>query len=285
MNEQLEKPPIAETNDIVANSSQRQSTQRTATTSFVPEARSSGTPSRPSKQPTASRTAYDDNTEEDDTFIGRHRIKLTIGAILVIGAGIGYLMTQEKTNRPYKPPERVVSIMLPPPPSPPPPPRIQPPPEQKMIEQAPLEEKPPEPAPKPAEQPPELGTNIKGDGPGSIAGLGARGDGARIGGNGTGSGRGGGRWDGYARQVQSRISETLRTHSKTRSASIRSMQVRIWCDATGRITRVKLMSSTGDAALDAALQNEVFSGLQLREAPPQGMPSPIVLRIASRRPN
>jgi hypothetical protein len=152
-----------------------------------------------------------------------------------------------------------------------------------MIEQAPLEEKPPEAKPV-DEPPPTLGTNIKGEGPGSIPGLGASGNGGGIRiGNGSG-GRGGGRWDAFARGAQSRVADALRNHPKSRVSILRSQQFRIWIDATGRITRVELGGSTGNTVLDAALRNEVLNGLQLNEPLPQGMPLPIVMRISSRRP-
>jgi len=156
--------------------------------------------------------------------------------------------------------------------------------EEKMIEQTPVEDEP-KPEPKPADDPPPaLGTNIKGDGPG-IAGLGSSGNGGGLGGTGLGSGRGGGKWDSYARQVQSRVSDALRRNRKSRSARFSSLQVRVWPDSTGRISRARLAGSTGDGALDTAIENEVLTGLQLQEPPPQGMPSPIVLRLSARRPN
>lgn len=282
MNDQLENPLTVETLEPIER----------ATPNTPPKAVSrtrpahSVEPDAPAPRQPIVRTAYDDNEEEDDTFIGRHRAKLAIVAVLVIGSAIGYLMTREKTTRPYKAPERMVTIQMPPPqPPPPPPPKIQPPPpEQKMIEQAPVEEKPPEPKPL-DEPPPTLGTNIKGDGPGSIPGLGSSGNGGgtRLG-NGSGR-RGGGRWDAFALGVQSRILDAVSSHPKTRAASVRKLQIRVWADATGRITRVELAGSTGDAAVDAALRGDVLNGLQLKEPPPPGMPSPIVLRISSRRPN
>jgi hypothetical protein len=53
----------------------------------------------------------------------------------------------------------------------------------------------------------------------------------------------------------------------------------------GRIARAELAGSTGDPAVDAAIKNQVLTGLQLQEAPPSGMPLPIVMRITERRPN
>lgn len=156
-----------------------------------------------------------------------------------------------------------------------------------MIEQAPLEEKQPEPEPKPLDEPPPiLGTGIKGDGPADGFGLGSSGNGGGGGGSGLGGyGRGGGKWDNYARRVQSAIAEALRTNPKSRAAKISGLEVRIWPDSTGRVSRSQLVGSTGDPSLDQAIRNEVLTGLQLPEPQPQGMPSPIVLRLNARRPN
>jgi TonB family protein len=156
-----------------------------------------------------------------------------------------------------------------------------------MIEQAPVSEpeQKPDAAPKPEEPPAApLGTGIAG--PGSDAlGLSGHGNGGGYGpgGNGTG-GRGGSRWGWYAGQVQNRIAEAIRNNRKTRNASMH-VDVRIWPDNTGRITRATISGSTGDAAVDAALKNEVLTGLRLSEPPPEGMPTPIVIRLTARRPN
>ena len=147
-----------------------------------------------------------------------------------------------------------------------------------MVAETQPEEKPQE-APKPVDAPPTLGTNLKGEGPG-MSGLGASGNGGGFGG---GGGRGGSKWGWYAGQVQRSVADALRRNSKTKTASMK-IQVRIWPDKTGRITRAQLDGTTGDSKLDAAIQNEVLTGLQLQEPPPQGMPAPIVLRLTARRP-
>jgi TonB family protein len=140
------------------------------------------------------------------------------------------------------------------------------------------------PVEKPAEKPPEsLGTSIKGGA--GIAGLGSgRGNGV-IGGTGNGPGGGGSsmaRW--YAGQVSTKIAEALRANRKTRSASLR-VEAKVWVDASGRVTRATLDSSTGDAALDALLRDQILPGVKLSEPPPQGMRMPIPLRLTARRPN
>ena len=92
------------------------------------------------------------------------------------------------------------------------------------------------------------------------------------------------RWSAYAAQVQARIGDALRSNPRTRKASTR-VTVRIWIDSTGRINRATLGGSTGDAATDAALRDEVLSGLQIAQPPPDDMKMPIVMRVTARRPS
>ena len=71
-------------------------------------------------------------------------------------------------------------------------------------------------------------------------------------------------------------------HDRIKKSAL-SVKTRVWVDSTGRIIRAKLAESTGDAAADSALVDEVLMGLQLTEPPPADMPSPIVLRLTARR--
>jgi TonB family protein len=230
-----------------------------------------------------------EDEDDDESFFQRHRLAFIAGGIVLIGAAWGVLHKPSGKSEPVRkaPEQQMVRIQLPPPPPPPPPPKVQPPPprDDKRVEQAPSAKPEPKPeAPKPAEKPPEgLGTNNKGPGPG-MAGLGSSGNGM-IGGTGTGSGGGGGsmaRW--YAGQVQTKIAEAMRNNRKTRAASLR-LEVQLWVDPSGRVTRAALGSSTGDASLDEALKKEVLAGIQLAEPPPKGMRMPISLRLTARRPN
>jgi hypothetical protein len=160
-----------------------------------------------------------------------------------------------------------------------------------MMEQEPVNEPEPKPdepkeTPKP-DEPPPLGTNLKGDGPADGFGLGS-GNGNGLGAGNVIGGQGGGkqssRWGWYAGLVQNQVAEALRQHNKTKNADLR-IRLRIWPDASGRIERVVLGDSSGDPAIDEAIKNEVLSGLRLSEAPPSGMPLPIVLRVTARRPS
>jgi outer membrane biosynthesis protein TonB len=160
-----------------------------------------------------------------------------------------------------------IMVRLPPPP-PPPKPRATPtpedkptpPPEQKMIEHPEVQEVKTE-APK--EKPPDtLGSTIKG-GPGGLAGLGT--------GTGEGSGYGNGKGNGstyawYGAKVQARIAEVVRNNPLTRKASI-NLVIRVWPDATGRITKARITGSTGDPKLDDTIQNDILTNLQMSDPP------------------
>jgi periplasmic protein TonB len=226
---------------------------------------------------------------EDEGFFGQHRVKLIVAGLLALVVGVA-LLPKSKPSAPVRQMERIVQVQLPPPPPPkvqPPPPKVQPPPDKMEKETQPTEAKKAE-APKKADAPPPtaMATGIKGTGPG--VGLGSSGTGIgggnAIGGTGTG-GSTGSKWGWYAGQVQAKIADALRQHPKTKAAAISGLQVRIWPDATGRITRAALAGSTGNAAVDAAIEREILSGLQLTEPPPAGMKLPITLRLSAKRPN
>lgn len=223
---------------------------------------------------------------EDDGFAKRHRVLLIVAGALMLGLVI-YFFPKPGPSAPVKKAERIVSITLPPPPPPkvaPPPPKVQPP-EKLEKETAPTEApKAPKAQPKADNPPASLATGIKGDGPGM--GLSSSGNGIG-GGNSIGAknGDGGGsKFGWYAGQIQSKVTQAMQRNPKTQKASLARLEVRIWPDGTGRVTRAELASSTGDAGVDSAIRDQVLTGLQLQEPPPQGMKLPIVLRLAARRP-
>lgn len=151
-----------------------------------------------------------------------------------------------------------------------------------MVQQTPVDANEQKPDESPAAPSPDLGTSISGAGGADAFGLGSNRAAASggIGGNRGSASRFG--W--YAAQVQASVSDSLRNHPKTRSASFQ-IEVRLWPDLTGRITRAKLVGSTGNSAMDEIIKTEVLAGLQLREPPPADLPLPIVLRLNARRPN
>ena len=84
--------------------------------------------------------------------------------------------------------------------------------------------------------------------------------------------------------VQSQVEAALKGNERTRHAVMRT-QIRLWADSAGRVTRVQLVSSSGNPELDAIVQNQVLSGLTLREPPPRDMPMPIIMRLTAQKPS
>ena len=184
----------------------------------------------------------------------------------------------------------IVNVTLPPPP-PPPPPQQQP--EQTMIEQPKLAEpafKEEKPVDKPKDEPAKdakndeppgpLSLDAKPTGPGDLFNLGGK-----PGGNPYGGGGGGGsRWGWYTTIITSQVEAAIRANPKTRNMATQ-IQVRLWVDGSGHVTRVVLTPSSGNPEIDAALRNEVIGSLTLREPPPKDMPMPVVTRVTARRPS
>lgn len=217
---------------------------------------------------------------------GKPRLILALLAAVLAG---GLVACSKSTRKEAAPREQIVTITLPPPPPPPPPPKVEPPPpeekppEQEMVMQEPVPDNEPPPEAAPPESPPEeaLGTGIAGNGPDmGLSGKG-NGGGTRIGGGGRNGG--GSQWGYYAAKVQATLATALRGNPQTRSASF-SVQVRIWAGPDGSITRVSLVGTTGDPAVDRAIQDQALAGLRLPSPPPEGMPMPITLRLTARKP-
>lgn len=227
--------------------------------------------------------------EDELTFFQRHRAMVIAGAVVVLGIGAYFMFGGKGEPRKKSAPPMVMVAIPPPPPPPPPTPPPTPPPEPppdnpKQPEFQPEDQPkvapeppPPEPAPAP------LGTSIQGDGPADGFGLSGNGNGL-IGGNGKGGNGNGSKWGWYAGQVQSRVTSALRNHKRTRTATL-DIKVRIWADSSGHVTKATLSGSSGDAAVDRAIRDEILTGLQLDQAPPEGMPMPIVMHLVARRPN
>ncbi|WP_213285436.1 energy transducer TonB [Bradyrhizobium sp. sGM-13] len=227
--------------------------------------------------------------------IGKHAALFRYGATLLAVAGfVGvavFFLRGDDLPPPRLVRELTVVNIVPPPPPPPPPP--QPMPEQKMIEQPKMAEpefKEEKPVDKPKDEPVKdakndeppgpLSLDAKAVGPGDLFNLGSK-----VGGNPYGGGGGGGsRWGWYSTIVTDQATAALRANPKTRNMATQ-IQVRLWADASGRVTRVIISPSTGDAELDAIIRDEVLGRLMLREPPPKDMPMPVVTRVTARRPS
>jgi protein TonB len=243
-----------------------------------------GGAAHPVKTPLPPHRVDDDDDDEEPGFLRRFRVVLGLGAA-VAALAIYAFSGPESPSRPSVPRKAAVpiNVSLPPPPlPPPPPPKVEPPkveqPREEMEEETAPVDQPPDPAPD--DSPPPIGTNNVGNGPADGFGLGKA-----TSGSGTGGARrvggGGSKYGFYAGQVQNTIASAIKRHSRTKSATM-SVTARIWADDTGRVTRATLSGSSGDPAVDAALKNEVLTGLQLQSPPPAGMKMPINLRLTAR---
>jgi len=231
-----------------------------------------------------------DEEQSKPSFIKRNRLVVLIAACLAIA---GFSMVVKVFNSQTHKPSKVQQIEmvklnpLPPPPPPPPPPKV---PEQKVMEQKMVEqprmddpENKPDDKPAPDPAPAALGTTIKGDGSSDAFGLAAGGGGGFFGGPVT-QRKQGSKWGWYASKVQTSISSALHKNPKIRTASFK-IEIRVWADSFGRITKVSVVNSSGDLTLDNLITKDILVGLQLSEAPPADMPMPIVMRVSAKRPN
>lgn len=192
-----------------------------------------------------------------------------------LGSAAVYYISQFISSPPPVPKKVVQTVQLIRPP--PPPPQIEKPPEPPKVE----EEKIPEP-----EQPPDTPSNDPP--PGDRLGLdtegGAGSDAFGLVGNKGGRGllaSGGDRFAWYAGTLKDDLLGFLSEHPDIRKRAY-SVNVRLWLDGTGGVTRVALSSSTGDHDLDRELQTLLGSMEKVAQAPPADMPQPVQIRIVSR---
>jgi TonB family protein len=220
-------------------------------------------------------------------FAGQHRASV---ATAVLGlAGLAWLlnvMLHTARQPPVKQAPVITMVVVQPPKPPPPPPPLPQPkmitpqkvtiPEPKpMIPNQPPKAAPPKPAGPPA---PSLGTAIHNSGAADNFDLSGN-----TGGNGMiGGGGGGGGGGSYEGAVAADIEAALARDPVTRNANA-GLQVRIWVDANGVVTRVLLAKSSGDPAVDAAVDNRVLPGLQL-PPPPAGTAMPMLMSLTGEQP-
>ena len=233
----------------------------------------------PVKRPPPPRPEEEED-EEEPGFFRRNRVIIGLAALAAALAVYAF----SGPSKPSTPsPVRKVAVPIEvtmPAPTPPPPPKIEPPKQEEKMD----EEKAPVDEPPPDEAPADPAPSITSTGPAGNDKFGlSKGNGGS--GNGTGRKLGGtgSKYGYYAGQVQNSVSAAIRRHGKTKSANM-SVIAKIWADDTGRVTRATLSGSTGDPAVDAALREEVLTGLQLQSPPPAGMKMPINLRLTARAP-
>lgn len=201
-------------------------------------------------------------------------VGIVLAVVLVMGGIVAFLVLgmgePVKQNRKTV---QQVTIIKPPPP----PPEVEQPPPPEVQEEVKVPE--PEQAEDNSAEPPPgdlLGLDAEG-----VAGADAFGLAARKGGRDLLSGGGDGAFDWYKKSVGSELIGRLSENQGIRRKRY-SVSLRLWLAADGRIERFRLDDSTGDADLDKRLTAALQDLGRLSEAPPEGLPQPVRVRIVSR---
>ena len=226
----------------------------------------------------------------------RNAVPLGAGLVLVLLLALGVRWIA--THRDSPPPRKVTTITgvivkpLEPPKvtAPPPPPVVRPKaidePQRSRVE---LKDLPPLSAPPPsAPGGGRLALAAEATGEGDAFNLaGNPGGRGLLSGGGLGDGTGIGSGDGvdsrygwYYAKLAAQIEDVYRKNKRLSIASTR-VEIRVWADHAGRISRVELVKSTGDPELDRVIQSVV--GLKLKVPPPSDIPMPMLARITARR--
>jgi protein TonB len=197
----------------------------------------------------------------------------TLIVALVVFGMIWLIRGMQKPDQPKRQVAQKVELIRPPPPPPEPPPPP-PPPEEKIEE--PLPQETPEEAPPDEAAPSEqLGLDAEG-----VAGADGFGLAARKGGRDL-LGTGGAAFAWYTNSLKDRILEMLSEDERIRRGKYQiSISVRARSD--GSVEEIKLRSSTGDRALDEAIEENLRRLYRTPEAPPLELPQPVTLRIVSK---
>ncbi|KVN62337.1 TonB family protein [Burkholderia stagnalis] len=182
-------------------------------------------------------------------------------------------------------PQVTTVIPLPPPP---PPPKQKPPPE-KVKEEVKMPVDKPTVAPKPSEtpkpsdnQPKQMTMNADAQAGSDNFGIGA-GDGSGMVGSGGGGRFGNASYAQYMVYVLQRAIEQDKGVQEAGGARFTG-SLHLWLEPSGRIAKVTVAQSTGDAKLDAAVVAAVEALGKVDEAPPPATTYPVLVRLQGRKP-
>nr|WP_063801474.1 TonB C-terminal domain-containing protein [Burkholderia ubonensis] len=182
-------------------------------------------------------------------------------------------------------PQVTTVIPLPPPP---PPPKQKPPPEKVKEEVKTPVDKPsvapkPSEAPKPSDnQPKQMTMNAPAQAGTDSFNIGA-GDGSGMVGSGGGGRFGNGSYAQYMVYVLQRAIEQDKAVQEAGGARFAG-SLNLWLEPSGRIAKVTIAQSTGDARIDAAVVAAVEALGKVDEAPPSATAYPVLVRLQGRKP-
>jgi periplasmic protein TonB len=219
-----------------------------------------------------------DEPRESQIGVWLKRIAIGLLVVLVlvlIVYGIKKLMSG---GAPQK--KQVTTIKLIPDTPPPPPPPKEPPKEQ--VKEQPKEIKIEQP--KPAETPPAEQLKMEGpagDGPSAFA-AGPVSNDYKGGDVKTIGSDGGAKFNWYAGVLKSQIQDALEKDKKLKDGQYKLI-VSVWLKQNGDIEKLDWASSDATPEIEQAVKAALESMPPMREAPPEGMPQPIKLRISARK--
>ena len=199
----------------------------------------------------------------------KSKLPLIVGAVVVVAAVLLFWMVRNlatsEAPQTKKVAQEIQVIRAPPPP----------PPKEEVAVATP-QDAPPDPSP--SNDPPagdQLGVDADGTGGGDGFGLVGRKGGRDL------FATGGSGFTAYAGLIKTQILDLLASDPKVRSGSY-TVNVRIWVRSDGTLERARLMSSSGNAERDRAIEAALARMNKLSAAPPPNMPQPISLRIVAR---
>ena len=230
-------------------------------------------------------TTYDpflDEDAESQASVWLKRIAIILLGLLILTA-LGYGIKKLMSGGDSHPKKKITTIALKdlPPPPPPPPPKEQPkeqpkdqPKEVKEVQQ-----------PKPAEAPPSEVLKMDGpagDGPSAFQAGAVTKDFDKGNPSTTIGGDGGAKYNWYAGLLRSQIQETLEK-DKTLKESQYKLIVSVWLRPNGDVEKLEWSGNEAEPEIQQAVKTALDSMPAMREAPPEGMPQPIKLRITARK--
>ena len=182
-----------------------------------------------------------------------------------------------------------VTTVIPLPPPPPPPPKEKPPPEKvpqdvKTPVDKPTETPKPAESPKPSDnQPKQMTMDAPAQAGTDNFGI-AAGDGSGMAGSGGGGSFGNTTYRQYlGYQLQGAVERDKQVQASGGGARF-NVNLNIWMDPAGRITKVTIAQSTGDSKLDDAVVGAVESLGKVDEPPPPRAAYPVLVKLHGRSP-
>jgi periplasmic protein TonB len=221
-------------------------------------------------------------TQQSKKRTRRSRGPIVAGAVVLTLVAGGWVLSRNISGvNMAEAPMSTVNLLPPPPPAPPPPP--------------PPKEKPPEPdkvePPKPQEQAKDQSRQLTIAGPAQAGGdafgikAGTGGGSSLIGGpgdGGAGTGGGGFAEASYGRYLSSEIQQAIQSDDHV-NRQIFAADVAVWIDPGGRVTRARILKSSGDGKLDRQLVASLQGMGALGEPPPAAFRFPQRVAIKGRR--